>query len=71
MTTSRRATPGGVASATLAATSVTAAPRARATSASAKPMRPEELLPTKRTLSIGSRVPPAVTSTLSPRSGPA
>ncbi len=35
--------------------------------ASARPMRPEELLPTNRTLSIGSRVPPAVTSTLSPR----
>ena len=30
-------------------------------------MRPEELLPTKRTLSIGSRVPPAVTSTFRPR----
>ncbi len=41
-----------------------AAPRSRRGSASAKPMRPEELLPTKRTLSIGSRVPPAVTSTL-------
>jgi len=27
-------------------------------------MRPEELLPTNLTLSIGSRVPPAVTSTL-------
>ena len=34
---------------------------------SAKPMRPEERLPTKRTPSIGSRVPPAVTSTLRPR----
>ena len=30
-------------------------------------MRPEELLPTNLTLSIGSRVPPAVTSTLQPR----
>jgi hypothetical protein len=29
-------------------------------------MRPDELLPTKRTLSIGSRVPPAVTSTRRP-----
>ena len=29
-------------------------------------MRPDERLPTKRTESIGSRVPPAVTSTLSP-----
>ncbi len=31
-------------------------------------MRPEELLPRNLTLSIGSRVPPAVTSTLSPSS---
>ena len=30
-------------------------------------MRPEELLPTNLTLSIGSRVPPAVTSTRRPR----
>ena len=45
-----------------------ASPRRRArgaASASARPMRPEELLPRKRTLSIGSRVPPAVTSTRS------
>ena len=39
--------------------------------ASARPMRPEELLPRKRTLSIGSRVPPAVTSTRSPRAAAA
>ena len=39
---------------------------AAASSASAKPIRPDERLPTKRTLSIGSRVPPAVTSTLQP-----
>ena len=71
VTTSRRAIAGCVGSATLAATSVTSAPRASAASASAKPMRPEELLPRKRTLSIGSRVPPAVTSTLTPRQLPA
>ena len=35
---------------------VTSAPRAAASSASAKPMRPELRLPTKRTESIGSRV---------------
>src|SRR5918911_462619 len=44
---------------TLAAITVTEAPRAAASSASAKPMRPELRLPTKRTESIGSRVPPA------------
>ena len=38
--------------------------------ASASPMRPEELLPMNLTLSIGSRVPPAVTSTLRPRHAP-
>ena len=38
--------------------------------ASASPIRPEELLPMKRTLSIASRVPPAVTSTLVPASDP-
>ena len=48
---------------------VTSAPRAAASSASAKPMRPELRLPTKRTESIGSRVPPAVTSTFSPSQG--
>ena len=49
----------------MAATTVTLAPRRWASSASANPMRPEERLPTKRTESIGSRVPPAVTSTFS------
>jgi len=33
-------------------------------------MRPDERLPTKRTASIGSRVPPAVTRTFSPSSEP-
>ena len=47
----------------LAASRITSAPRRRASSASATPMRPDERLPTKRTLSSGSRVPPAVTST--------
>ncbi len=63
----RRSGRGGRAgSATLAATTVTSAPSAAAASASAKPMRPDERLPTKRTASIGSRVPPAVTRTRSP-----
>ena len=46
-----------------------AAPRRRR-SASARPMRPLERLPMKRTGSIGSRVPPAVTSTRSPSQAP-
>ena len=49
-----------------AASSVTSAPRRRASSARATPMRPDERLPTKRTASIGSRVPPALTSTCLP-----
>ena len=53
---------------TFAATTVTSAPRRAASSAIANPMRPEDRLPTKRTESIGSRVPPAVTSSLSPSS---
>ena len=44
---------------TLAATRVTSAPRRAARSARAKPIRPLERLPMKRTESIGSRVPPA------------
>ncbi len=47
---------------------MTSAPSAAACSASAKPIRPDERLPTKRTASIGSRVPPAVTSTRTPAS---
>ena len=46
-----------------------AAPRRAASAASAKPIRPLERLPTKRTASSGSRVPPAVTSTRMPSSG--
>ena len=60
--------PPGAASDTFAATTVTLAPRRWASSASANPIRPDERLPTKRTASIGSRVPPAVTSTFSPSS---
>ena len=48
-------------------TSVTVAPRAAASSASAWPCLPDERLPMKRTGSIASRVPPAVTSTCRPR----
>ena len=58
----------GSGSVTFAAISVTSAPRRAASSASASPIRPEERLPTKRTESIGSRVPPAVTSTRMPSS---
>ncbi len=57
---------GGLRIDTLAATTVTLAPRRWASSASASPIRPDERLPTKRTASIGSRVPPAVTSTFKP-----
>ncbi len=63
--------PGETGTDTLAATRVTLAPRRDAASASATPMRPLERLPMKRTESIGSRVPPAVTRTLQavPRAG--
>ena len=44
-------------------------PAPAASAASANPMRPLERLPTKRTESSGSRVPPAVTSTRIPSSG--
>ena len=65
-----RRTPAGSESDTFAATSTTSAPRRRAPSASASPIRPLERLPMKRTESIGSRVPPAVTSTRSPSQDP-
>jgi hypothetical protein len=58
-------TPRGASSPTFAAIRVTLAPRRAASAASARPIRPEERFPMKRTLSIGSRVPPAVTSTRS------
>ena len=63
-------TPAGAATVRFAASSVTSAPRLRASSASATPMRPDERLPTKRTESSGSRVPPAETSTRRPCSEP-
>jgi hypothetical protein len=47
---------------------VTSAPRRRASSASATPIRPEARLPRKRTASRGSRVPPAETRTRLPAS---
>ena len=56
------------ATARFAASRTTSAPRRRASSASATPMRPDERLPTKRTASTASRVPPAVTSTRLPAS---
>ena len=63
------ARPAGSGRATLAAISVTSAPRRAAAAARARPMRPLERLPRKRTGSIGSRVPPAVTRTRSPSQG--
>ena len=55
--------------------SVTRAPRSSAASATATPIRPVERLPMKRTGSIASRVPPAVTTMCRParsasRAGP-
>ncbi len=47
-------------------TTVTSAPRRQAAAAIAKPIRPEERLPTYRTGSMGSRVGPAVTRTRRP-----
>ncbi len=59
-------TPAGSGSDTFAATRVTSAPRAAAARARATPCSPEERLPRKRTGSIGSRVPPADTTTVRP-----
>ena len=53
-----------------AVTRTTLAPRRAATSAIAWPWRPDERFVSTRTGSIGSRVPPAVTTTVRPRSGP-
>ena len=57
--------PAGARSLTVV-TSTTSAPRATASAAIEAPCLPDERLPTKRTASIGSRVPPAVTSTVRP-----
>src|ERR1700735_3727578 len=63
-------TPAGSASATLADTSVTSAPRAAAVLASAYPCLPEDQLPRNRTGSSSSLVPPAEITTRRPsRSG--
>ena len=62
-------TPAGAGTARFAASNVTSAPRRRASSATATPMRPDDRLPTYRTASSGSRVPPAETTTRLPRSG--
>ena len=70
VSTSTRRMPGSACIETLAATRVTSAPRRAARSARASPIRPEERLPMKRTGSIGSRVPPAETSTRRPSQGP-
>ena len=58
--------PAGAGSETLAAMTVTSAPRRAAAAANDSPIRPEERLPMYLTGSIGSRVPPAVTSTRTP-----
>jgi hypothetical protein len=60
------ATPSGMATASIPATSVTRAPRSRAASQTAIPIVPVLRLPMKRTGSIGSAVPPAVTTTWRP-----
>ena len=70
-----RRPPAAASTSTLAATTVTRAPRSSAASAMAAPIRPVERLPMKRTGSIASRVPPAVTTTWRParsasRAGP-
>ena len=70
VSTSIRLTPAGSGRDTFAATTVTSAPRFAAAAASAIPIRPLERLPMKRTESIGSRVPPAVTRTRRPFQGP-
>ena len=59
-------TPAGSGSATLAATTITSAPRAAAVRASAYPCVPVDQLPMNRTGSISSRVPPADTTTRRP-----
>src|SRR4051794_5487176 len=68
VSTRTTAAPSGGSMATFAATNVTSAPRRTPSAARATPMRPDERFPTKRTESMGSRVPPAVTSTRSPSS---
>ena len=68
-TSIRRDAGAARAATTLAAIRVTSAPRRAAAAARARPMRPLERLPMKRTGSIGSRVPPAVTRTRSPSQG--
>ncbi len=61
-----RRTPAGGSAVVEPATTVTSAPRARAASASAKPILPEERFEMKRTGSISSRVAPVVMRTRSP-----
>ena len=58
--------PSGSGTSRFAATTVTCAPRSRAAAAIATPIRPVERLPMKRTGSIASRVPPALTTMCRP-----
>src|SRR5580692_8454312 len=71
--TTRTVRPGCAAGRTPAVTSVTSAPCRIAAAASSLPIFPLDRLPMYRTGSIGSRVPPAVTTKRRPvrdRSGP-
>src|SRR6185436_19030117 len=68
--TSTRSTPGGVGRWTGPATSTTRAPRRAASAARENPILPLERLPRKRTGSTGSKVGPAVTTTVRPVRGP-
>ncbi len=70
VSTSTTSIPGATARSDVV-TRVTSAPSSAAASARAWPWRPEERFERYRTGSMGSRVPPAVTSTRRPRSGPA
>ena len=69
VSTGSTSTPGGAGSSTVL-TSTTRAPRAAASDAIAYPCLPELRLAITRTASIGSRVPPAVTTTVAPARSP-
>ena len=71
VSTRTTSTPGGSGRSAAAVTSTTDAPRPAASTATASPCLPDERLPRKRTGSMGSRVPPAVTRTRRPARSPA
>ena len=70
VTAGTTSTPAGVDTAEGAAIRVTLAPRSRAASARAKPILPDERLVMTRTGSMGSCVPPAVTTMRRPARSP-